>query len=224
MTKNNLPTCPSCKKGHLHQAERTREFSPNGKTFQVTLLTTRCDQCGAERTFASQHTENLARLAARKAHYGNLLMGEEILAIRQRYGLTQQNASAIFGKGIIAFSRYENEVTYPDDSTTLLLQLAIESPTVMKSLADKAGIELPLWSARCEDEQRVKVRSLTKVYDAAQANPRHQERYVQTGTVPNQVNNFAKAWFSHQVGTRQTMTLHDASNDGHSTAQRASAS
>ena len=224
MTKNNLPTCPACKKGHLHQAERTRKFSPNGKTFQVTLLTTRCDQCAVERTFASQHTENLARLAARKAHYGNLLMGEEILAIRQRYGLTQQNASAIFGKGIIAFSRYENEVTYPDHSTTLLLQLAIESPTVMKSLADKAGIELPLWSARCEDEQRVKVRSLTKVYDAAQANPRHQERYVQTGTAVIQVNNFAKAWFAHQVGTRQTMTLHDASNDGHSTAHRASAS
>ena len=224
MTKNNLPMCPSCKKGHLHQAERSREFNPNGKSIQVTLQTTRCDQCGAERTFASQQKENLARLAARKVHYGNLLMGEEILSLRQRYGLTQQNASTIFGKGIIAFSRYENEVTYPDDSTTLLLQLAIESPAVIKKLADKAGIELPLWSARCEDEQRVKVRSLTKVYDAAHANPRHQERYVQTGTTPHQVNNFAKAWFAQQVGTRQTMTLHDASNDGHSTAQRASAS
>lgn len=224
MTKSNLPTCPACKKGHLHPAERVREFSPNGNNVQVTLLTTRCDQCSAEKTLASQQKENLARLAARKSHYGKLLMGEEILALRQRYGLTQQNASTLFGKGIIAFSRYENEVTYPDESTTLLLQLAIESPTVMKSLADKAGIELPLWSARCEDEQRVKVRSLTKVYDAAQANPRHQERYVQTGTVPNQVNNFAKVWFSQRVGTRQTMTLHDASNDGHSTTQRASAS
>ncbi|MDD2808879.1 type II TA system antitoxin MqsA family protein [Rhodoferax sp.] len=224
MTKNNLPTCPACKKGHLHQAERIREFSPNGKSIQVTLLTTRCDQCSAEKTLASQQKENLARLAARKAHYGKLLMGEEILGIRKRYGLTQQNASTIFGKGIIAFSRYENEVTYPDDSTTLLLQLAIENPTIMKSLADKAGIELPLWAARCEDEQRVKVRSLTKVYDAAQASPRHQERYVQTGTAAHQVNNFAKVWFAHQVGTRQTMTLHDACNDGHLTAQRASAS
>ena len=96
-------------------------------------------------------------MAARKAHYGNLLMGEEILAIRRRYGLTQQDASTIFGKGIIAFSRYEKEVTYPDDSTTLLLQLAIENPTVIKKLADKAGIELPLWAARCEDEQLLKV-------------------------------------------------------------------
>lgn len=224
MTTNNLLSCPACKNGHLHQAERIREFSPNGKSIQVTLLTTRCDQCGAEKTLASQQKENLARLAARKAHYGKLLMGEEILALRQRYGLTQQNASTIFGKGIIAFSRYENEVTCPDDSTTLLLQLAIESPSVMKSLADKAGIELPLWSARCEDEQRVKVRSLTKVYDAAQANPRHQERYVQTGTATNQNNNFAKAWFFHQAGTRQTMTLHDACNDEHLSAQRASAS
>lgn len=157
MTKDNLPTCPACKNGHMHLAERNREFSPQGKTLQVTLLTTRCDQCGADKTLASQQKENLARLAARKAHYGNLLMGEEILAIRRRYGLTQQDASTIFGKGIIAFFRYENEVTYPDDSTTLLLQLAIESPTVIKKLADKAGIELPLWAARCEDEQLSKV-------------------------------------------------------------------
>ena len=224
MTKNTLPTCPACKKGQLHQAERIREYKPNGKNVLVQLLTTRCDQCGVEKTLASQQKENLARLAARKAHYGKLLMGEEILALRQRYGLTQQNASTIFGKGIIAFSRYENEVTYPDDSTTLLLQLAIESPSAMKTLADKAGIELPLWSARCEDEQRVKVRSITKVYDATQTIPRHQEKYVQTGTTATQVSNFAKAWFVSHVGTRQTTTLHDASNDGHSKAQRASAS
>ena len=214
MTKNNLPTCPACKKGYLHQAERIREFSPNGKSIQVTLLTTRCDQCNAEKTFASQQKENLVRLAARKSHYGKLLMGEEILALRQRYGLTQQSASTLFGKGIIAFSRYENEVTYPDESTTLLLQLGIESPTVMKSLADKAGIALPLWSARCEDEQRVKVRPLTMVYDAAQMGQKHQERFKASGSSASLGNSLAKVWSAPFVPTRQTITLNDASNDG----------
>lgn len=199
MTKNNLLTCPACKKGHLHQAERIREFSPNGKSLQVTLLTTRCDQCGSEKTLASQHKENLARLAARKAHYGKLLMGEEILALRQRYGLTQQNASTIFGKGIIAFSRYENEVTYPDDSTTLLLQLAIESPSVIKKLAGKAGIELPLWSARCEDEQRVKLRLLPTAYQTTTTGLRHQEHFGALGASSKVVGGFSKLWATQVV-------------------------
>ncbi len=194
MTKNNLPTCPACKKGYLHQAERIREFSPNGKSIQVTLLTTRCDQCRAEKTLDSQQKENLARLAARKAHYGKLLMGEEILGIRKRYGLTQQNASTIFGKGIIAFSRYENEVSYPDDSTTLLLQLAIESPTVMKSLADKAGIELPLWAARCEDEQRVKLHLLPTAYQTTPAGLRNRAHFGVRSASAKAVGGFSNLW------------------------------
>jgi putative zinc finger/helix-turn-helix YgiT family protein len=112
-----------------------------------------CDQCGTETTSASQHSENLRRLKARKEHYGALLMGEEIAALRKRYGLTQQAASRIFGKGKIAFSRYENEVTYPDDSTTRLLAMAIAKPDALKWLADQAGEELPLWAERCEDRR-----------------------------------------------------------------------
>lgn len=194
MTKNNLPTCPACKKGHLHQAEQIREFNPNGKSIQVTLLTTRCDECSAEKTLASQQKENLARLAARKAHYGKRLMGEEILGIRKRYGLTQQNASTIFGKGIIAFSRYENEVTYPDDSTTLLLQLAIENPSVMKSLADKAGIELPLWSARCEDEQRVKLHLLPTAYQTTSTGFRNRAHFGVRSASAKVVEGFSNLW------------------------------
>ncbi len=153
-----LPLCPVCRTGHLHPATRVRTFRPRGDAVDVELLTSRCDHCGEETTRASQQKENLDRLAARKAHYGPLLLGEEVLALRKRYGLTQQDASKVFGKGKIAFSRYENEATYPDESTTLLLRLAIESPSVVKSLADKAQVELPLWSERCEDEQRVKLR------------------------------------------------------------------
>lgn len=154
---DSLGLCPVCRKGHLHAAERVREFRPHGKLLEVKLQTSRCDTCGEMTTKASQQKENLRALAARKAQYGDVLMGEEILALRKRYGLTQQNASRIFGKGKIAFSRYESETTYPDESTTLLLAMAIEKPDVMKALADKAGVTLPLWAERCEDAQRVKL-------------------------------------------------------------------
>lgn len=153
----SLGLCPVCRKGHLHAAERVRAFNPHGELLEVKLQTSCCDACGEMTTKASQQKENLRTLAARKEHYGKLLMGEEILALRKRYGLTQQNASLIFGKGKIAFSRYESETTYPDESTTLLLTIAIEKPDVMKALADKAEVTLPLWAERCEDAQRVKL-------------------------------------------------------------------
>ena len=146
-----LTVCPACKQGCLHPALRTRTFHPGGNAVEVQLLTSQCDRCEVETTRAAQHDENLRRLAARKDSYRGLLMGEEILSLRKRYGLTQQAAAKIFGKGKIAFSRYEAEATYPDQTTTLLLRLAIEMPDVIKALADIAKVELPLWGERCED-------------------------------------------------------------------------
>ena len=148
-----LRVCPSCRQGHLHEATRNRVFRPHGKEVVVQLLTSTCNHCGAEAASAAQHQENLRRLAERKAHYGERLMGQEILALRRKYGLTQQQASQIFGKGKIAFSRYESETTYPDDSTTRLLTMAIEKPDVLRWLADRAGVEIPLWRERCEDSR-----------------------------------------------------------------------
>lgn len=150
--------CPVCRKGSLRESTFSRSFFPSKKEVTVELLTCKCDHCGETTTLSSQHIQNIARLAARKSQYAEKLMGQEYLTLRKRYGLTQQAASKIFGKGIIAFSRYENEDSYPDDSTRLLIELAIERPEVLKSLADKAGVALPLWKERCEDEQRIKVR------------------------------------------------------------------
>lgn len=145
------PLCPACRKGHLYEITRTKVFMPRGTEVAVELLASKCDACGVQTTRAAQHDENLRRLAARKPQYGNLLMGEEIVGLRKRYGLTQQAAAKIFGKGKIAFSRYENEVTYPDDGTTLMLSMALEKPDSLKWLADRAAVELPLWRERCED-------------------------------------------------------------------------
>lgn len=142
----------------LNEATKVQKFYPNKKEVSVELLTAVCTNCGTEALLAEHHKINLQRLAARKSQYGAQLMGEEYVAFRKQYGLTQQQASKIFGKGVIAFSRYENETTYPDVTTRLLIQTAMERPEVLKTLADKAGETIRLWKERCEDEQRIKVR------------------------------------------------------------------
>lgn len=150
-------TCKACRIGALHPSTVVRTYTPNGSVVQVELLTSKCNHCGELTTLSAQHSQNLVALAARKAQYAGVLMGEEYLSLRKKYGLTQQMASKIFGKGIIAFSRYENEETYPDKTTGLLISLAIERSEVLRSLADKAGVAIPLWNERLEDEQRIKV-------------------------------------------------------------------
>jgi HTH-type transcriptional regulator/antitoxin MqsA len=147
----DLRVCPACRKGHLQEGQREQVFRPHRLTLVVPLLTSVCDHCGVEVASAAQHDENLRRLAARKDNYAGLLLGEEISALRRRYGLTQELAARVFGKSKIAFSRYESETTYPDASTTLLISLAIAQPETLKWLADRAGISIPLWQERCQD-------------------------------------------------------------------------
>lgn len=155
--QSELRRCPACRKGRLEPATRMRRFQPHGKQVNVELVTSRCPLCGAEATTAAQHAENLKRLAARKREYGDLLMGEEVLSLRKRYGITQQQAAKLFGKGKIAFSRYETESSYPDATMNKLLALAVDKPDVARWLADKAGVNLPLWQARCDEERATKV-------------------------------------------------------------------
>lgn len=147
-------TCPACHQAALAEAVREKCFLPQGKAVTVKLRVSRCPACGTELINAEQRRENLQRLRERKAAYGPLLLGEEIIALRKKYGLTQQATAKIFGKGLIAFSRYENEASYPDLTTTKLLKQAMARPELLKALADDEGVEVPLWEARCEDERR----------------------------------------------------------------------
>jgi HTH-type transcriptional regulator/antitoxin MqsA len=149
------PICPVCRQGRLLPGTECRQFRPRGKPVQLELLSSVCDRCGQHTVRADQHSQNLQRLADRKhlPEYAGLLLGEEIVALRHRYGLTQLAAARIFGKGKVAFSRYENEVSFPDASTTLLLRLAIDKPECMKWLADLAGEPLPLWQERWHDRR-----------------------------------------------------------------------
>ncbi len=198
-----LRTCPSCRQGHLQPATRERVFHPHGQEVRVELQTSICDHCTAEVTSAAQHQENLQRLTARKEHYGGLLLGEEIGVLRRRYGLTQQQASRIFGKGKIAFSRYESETTYPDESTTRLLAMAIAKPDALKWLADQAGEDIPLWRERCEDS-RLSIRPVPGRLAHVTAVKQRLEFHAPEGTQPAPQAGWRQLGASARDGHRET--------------------
>lgn len=132
------PLCPACRKGHLAPVERTRTFHPDGKVVEVQLLYSQCDVCAVEMPLAWQHDENLRRLAARKQHYGDTLMHEEIFEIRRRHCLTRKDAARVFGIPQAQLARFEEETEYPKKATRVLLALAHKHPEVTWKLAQMA--------------------------------------------------------------------------------------
>ena len=184
--------CRRCRQGHMQTVEHVETFNPpTGKTVAVRQLSARCDSCGQEKVLASQVDENLRLRAARKEHYGEYLLGEDIFEFRRRWGLTQRNFSTVFGRGIIAFSRFETEKAYPDLSLTRLLRQAMRRPEVFKELADEAGVAVPFWDAHCQAERGLKLRFVQQVggrHGAGQAKDNvgggFQNSDMLSGTVP----------------------------------------
>lgn len=140
--------CRVCKKGDLLPLQTTRIFNPPTGAVSVPYLSSKCQRCGVETVLVHQHDKNLQNLVARRTSYGPYLLGEDILHLRRRYGLSQSAAAAIFGKSRRTFSRYEDEASFPDLSLTRLLSLALKHPLVLKDLAEMANVPIPLWEER----------------------------------------------------------------------------
>ncbi|MCB9124633.1 MAG: hypothetical protein H6643_09000 [Caldilineaceae bacterium] len=120
------------------------------------MLSSECSACGARFTSGSQHDENLKRLDLRRAEYGDVLLGEDIVAFRMRYGITQTAAAKIFGKSKIAFSRL-NRALLPDAASQASASGDGVAQVLKEAASDAAGVRFPLWEARCADERKTKV-------------------------------------------------------------------
>lgn len=81
-------------------------------------------------------------LAFIKKKVDGLLIGCEIKALRSPLGISQAQASVIFGGGPVAFFKYENDDVMQSEAMDKLLRVANDVPAAFKHLAQKAGVEL----------------------------------------------------------------------------------
>jgi len=113
----NIGDCPACGSKRLGLVAHPEVVAFKGTPVQVpAMLRTVCAACGYSFASPLQHDANVA--AARDAHVSRgaeakrakgLLTGAELRVVRERMGLTQREASELFGGGPVAFSKYENE-------------------------------------------------------------------------------------------------------------------
>ena len=145
---NNLftpETCPVCGKGTWNpQADGSYKFRHGRRSHIVSgQHYAVCDQCGTRGYLPKQRDANQKLVLEYKKSLPGYISPSDVLALREKYILTQEQAALIFGGGKQGFSKWECGKAAPAGPTARLIKLALNSADVMATLAVEAGVKLP---------------------------------------------------------------------------------
>jgi len=99
-----------------------------------------CELCGADPVFPDQIRRNERRIADAKRRSDGRMTGDEVRAVREQFGLSQQEASELFGGGVNAFSKYERGAVLQSVAMDRLLKVAAFYPFVLDFLRIESRI------------------------------------------------------------------------------------
>lgn len=138
MSNQNL--CPLCEQGQLHEKIEQIEVEYHDQHALLDSYYAVCDSCGAELATTEQAKRNKRAMIAFKKRVDGLLSGVQLRALREQWGITQAQATQIFGGGPVAFSKYENDDVMQSEAMDKLLRLAAALPDAFSYLKQQAGI------------------------------------------------------------------------------------
>lgn len=133
MSEKYCENCDKRTKGSRRKMQVQMPVRGENITVETDLLI--CDICGNE-----MYDENLEQALFEKAYAEyrkrkNIIFPPRIVALRQRYGLSQRSLAALLGWGDITIHRYEKGAL-PDEAHNLILKF-IEDPVNMQRLFDE---------------------------------------------------------------------------------------
>ena len=141
---NEKEICSICGEGRVTDHVDQVEAEYNGHMGNVPLHYQLCDVCMSDSAGAVQMRANKRGMIAFRKQVDGLLSGAEILAMRKRYGLNQQQAARLFGGGPVAFSKYENDDVAHSEAMDKLLRLVLRSESVFWELVEQEGMTAEL--------------------------------------------------------------------------------
>jgi putative zinc finger/helix-turn-helix YgiT family protein len=141
-------TRPHACGGTLRIQAEEGTFRIHNAEIPVTEYFRRCDQCGEELISEdlAQVTEQEAADRYREAE--RRLAPEDIRALRDRFGLTQELMERTLGLGAKTWVRWETGRIIPNRSMDNLLRLIDRDPTALSFLAELHGVDAPLQFSR----------------------------------------------------------------------------
>lgn len=140
LIKKVLMECPLCDK--MHEVEERKRFATMIIKDEEVIYEEKYYCCvnanvdENEFEIGSMTNENLlnARNAYRIKH--NLLTSDEIVAIRENYGLSQVDLARLLGWGEATISRYESKAIQ-DDAYDIMLRIVRDNPLIALELLKK---------------------------------------------------------------------------------------
>lgn len=141
MTEQNLPTCPFCDSDKLTCHVYDDEIQYNERPLRLNGLTSYvCGTCNEQSIFPEQARANQTIIADAKRHADNLLTGTEIRELRERLGISQEEAANIFGGGRNGFSKYERGEVIQSVAMDRLMRITLISPEIFDFLCSLANV------------------------------------------------------------------------------------
>lgn len=134
--------CPVCGSGNIVDEKSVYTFEYKGEMLSAQRVDSYCDACGSEVIDAKTARENVRNVQHAKSTHDKLLSGDDIYALRKRFGLTQKVAAALFGGGDSAFAKYESGDITHNVSMDRLLRLTLINPEIILDLAEIAEVQL----------------------------------------------------------------------------------
>ncbi|SCZ79815.1 type II TA system antitoxin MqsA family protein [Pseudobutyrivibrio xylanivorans] len=136
--------CPICGKKHDVKLKRRKASSTiKGEKVQYDEEYFACEEVKGDNEFATAAIENANLLRARNAYREKmgLLTSDEIVKIREKYGLSQVDLSQALGWGEATISRYESKAIQ-DSAYDNVLQLIRINPLILYYLYIQNGAVL----------------------------------------------------------------------------------
>lgn len=134
MSKQECEICGSVSAVH---ESRPTEYTYKGQSFVIEQPAIWCDACGESIVGGEDNMLTSVKMQTEKAKIDGLLPPLTIKKIREKLGLTQKEAGAIFGGGVNAFSRYERGINPPSQALSLLLLSLESNPKSLNRLVKK---------------------------------------------------------------------------------------
>src|ERR1019366_2995945 len=135
--------CPVCGEGTLHDGLRKEFIEYRGHKFGVEQPGAYCDHCDDGIVYHDPASEE----ALQKFRAGvDELERQDLSAVRQYLGLTQQQAASIAGGGHNAFSRYERGEAHPVLGVVNLFRILGGHPELLQELGiARQQTRAPTW-------------------------------------------------------------------------------
>ncbi len=136
-----MTNCKLCKSENIEQLDDVEIISYKGTDLSVSMEYSICNNCEREFVSKQQILKNDSRVRDAKKSVDGLLTSSDIYHARTSLGLTQEQASLVFGGGKNAFSKYERAEVSQSASMDRLIRICLKHQFVLNELLAEVGIK-----------------------------------------------------------------------------------